>query len=338
MDSAVLVTGSQGALGAYVLRVLLRRGARVVGFDVSRDQRLSTDVSDGLTFAEGDVLDGRGLAEAMRRHEVERVIHLAALLAPRSARFEDVVRLPDVNVRGTWTLLSAAKAVGIKHVVLMSSKAMYGHVPGPYGAPEYRPLPEEAVASPRSLYGASKLMVELLGSAFAADCQARVVALRLGFAIMPGKGAAHGGPALLTHLMEQAMRGVGGNVEQGGDELLDIIYAGDIAEAIAAVALRDDVPTGAYNIGSGYGLAFSAIATTLSKKYGVSIETGAGLDPFGIGPMYSVLDISKAQRAFGFRPRFTLERMLDDYRDTLVRLGHLPSPLPEQGQTHLTRG
>ena len=94
--TTTLVTGATGALGAPTVTRL-----RAAGHDV---RALSRRRGPGLTT--GDLLTGEGIAEAVAG--ADTVLHLAT--GPRGRG----------DVEGTRTLLAAAKAAGVRHLVLIS--------------------------------------------------------------------------------------------------------------------------------------------------------------------------------------------------------------------------
>jgi uncharacterized protein YbjT (DUF2867 family) len=94
--TTTLVTGATGALGAPTVTRL-----RAAGHDV---RALSRRRGPGLTT--GDLLTGEGIAEAVAG--ADTVLHLATGSRGRG------------DVEGTRTLLAAAKAASVRHLVLIS--------------------------------------------------------------------------------------------------------------------------------------------------------------------------------------------------------------------------
>ncbi len=137
--ATVAVTGAAGVIGAALLRRLLEcpEVGKVVAIDVRRG-----DV-DGVTWR---VCDVRDPVLVQRFGGVDAVVHLAvdwSLETPPAERTE-------LNVRGTQTVVTAAAAAGVARVVVVTSSAVYGALPGnPTPMPEDAPLqapPEGIVA------------------------------------------------------------------------------------------------------------------------------------------------------------------------------------------------
>jgi nucleoside-diphosphate-sugar epimerase len=109
----ILVTGSAGFFGSWLMPAIEEAGHEGVGYDIA----------DGR-----DIFDGKVLAGAMRG--CDAVIHLAAWphYKPESALpAREFVRL---NVIGTAAVVAAMKAARVKRLVYASSGALYGFGPG----------------------------------------------------------------------------------------------------------------------------------------------------------------------------------------------------------------
>ena len=110
-----LVTGAFGCLGAWVVRDLLAAGERPVLFDLADDPwRLrmvaGLDAPDRVLAVRGDIADRAAVTQAVQRHAITRLIHLAAWQIPLCR--EDPARGALVNVVGTANVFEAARASG----------------------------------------------------------------------------------------------------------------------------------------------------------------------------------------------------------------------------------
>ena len=127
MARPILVTGSGGCIGAWVVKRLLAAGREVVGFDLSADKRRLALLCDDPREAEnaiwetGDIADGARLWEVCERHRPRAMIHLAALQVPFCKA--DPARGARVNVVGAINAFEAAKRAGIRNVAYASSVA-----------------------------------------------------------------------------------------------------------------------------------------------------------------------------------------------------------------------
>lgn len=137
----VLVTGSSGFVGRWLLEHLAASGDEVLTLDPALDVR-----------------DGPALTEAVVAGAPAAIYHLAAQ-ASVGASWTDPAETFSVNALGTLNLLQAALACPTPpRVLLVSSAEVYGRV-----RPEDLPLSEERPFAPASPYAASKAAAELVG-------------------------------------------------------------------------------------------------------------------------------------------------------------------------------
>ncbi|HEY8450547.1 MAG TPA: NAD-dependent epimerase/dehydratase family protein, partial [Bacillota bacterium] len=84
-----LVTGGMGFIGSYTCQALREAGCEVVAYDIltegnTFDRSQHPSEREGLVIEAGDVLDRERLEAAMRRHGIDTVVHLAAILTAES--------------------------------------------------------------------------------------------------------------------------------------------------------------------------------------------------------------------------------------------------------------
>ena len=322
---AVLITGGMGVLGSMVAEELVGRGESVVVYARHPDRSLvPAEVLGALEYVRGDVLDLPNLVHTIRRHRVERVLHMAALLIGECqtnpyAGFQ-------VNAGGTVNVYEAARMTDLARVVYTSSKSVYGAVPPPYGHPTYAPLPEDGPKNPVRVYDVTKLAGEHMGLTYAETSGVDVVVLRFASTFGPGKLARHGPVSWHSRLVESALAGRPARLPRGGDQPDDMIYHRDIAHAIALSAYASRLAHRVFNIGRGEASTMRQFGEAIRRVFpDAVVEIGPGLDYYGSGiPYYSVYDITRARTELGFEPRFDLETGIRDYVKTMERLGLPP--------------
>ena len=107
----ILVTGSSGYVGGYVLRQLARTNTKTPVRALVRGSAQSSKVQAlSAQPVMGDVTDPASLAGALK--DVDTVIHLAAVNRDRGA-----VTMERVNQQGTINVVDAAKTAGVKHII-----------------------------------------------------------------------------------------------------------------------------------------------------------------------------------------------------------------------------
>ena len=228
MAEHFLVTGADGCIGAWTVRLLLEEGAEVTTFDLGENDSRHRLVSGGapLNFRRitGDIVDRSAVADAMAG--VDRVIHLAALQVPFCRA--DPSGGAAVNVQGTVHVFEAAVQHGVSPVAYASSAAVFGPVDN-YPQPVLGP---DAAPAPATLYGAYKVANELTAAVYAADHGLASVGLRP-FTVY-GAGRDQGATSQPTAAIYSAVRGEPYQVGYGG--VTDFHYAPDVARSFIAAA------------------------------------------------------------------------------------------------------
>ncbi|NWF69408.1 MAG: NAD(P)-dependent oxidoreductase [Chloroflexi bacterium] len=176
-DKTYIITGALGCIGAWSMHHLIKRGERVVSFDVGDsshrlDLLLTPEEQKHIIFVKADLSDAAQVLAAFKKHRITHVLHLAALQVPFCRA--DPVRGAQVNVVGTVNIFEAARQSNIAHIAYASSIAVYGP-PSDYppGAIQHDALP-----APRTIYGVYKQANEGTGRIYWQDHQISSTALR----------------------------------------------------------------------------------------------------------------------------------------------------------------
>ncbi len=215
----VLVTGAPGFVGAHVVRQLLDRGVEVRGLAVAGE---SLDTLDGLDveIIRGDVRDIEAMKGAVQG--VDTVFHGAAIYEGFS---KDPTRMFEVNLRGTFNVLEAARRAGVDKVVYTASVVALG-----------RPAPGQLADEDTAYeawdvdfhYSRSKFASMLIASDFAAwGMDVRIVCP--GTVVGPGDAR----PTPSGDLLLSVARGQAPGYTEGGTCYVDVrdAAAGHIAAA-----------------------------------------------------------------------------------------------------------
>jgi UDP-glucuronate 4-epimerase len=275
VSATVLVTGAVGCLGAWCVRHLLEDGYGVVAFDLSRDDRRLREVvaSDALArvrFVQGDLTDAGALRDALARHAVEHVIHLAALQVPFCRA--DPPRGARVNVEGTIQVFEAARLAGISHLTYASSIAVYG----PGSDYEDAVLDDSMVKRPRTVYGMTKVANELTAGVYWHDHGVSSVALRP--YTVYGVGRDQGLTSEPSLAMAAVARGEDAHVSFGGR--MQFQWASDVARQFIDAATERMPGASVFDLG-GPAVDVSEVAAAIERlRPGRRVSVGDGRLPF----------------------------------------------------------
>jgi nucleoside-diphosphate-sugar epimerase len=245
-----LITGGTGFIGAYVVRDLIKAGARVVCFDIDPNPRLlgaliSPEELEQVTLIRGDITDWPQLLHALKAHRVEKVVHLASLLTASSeANFPLALR---VNCQGTNHVFEAAVLLGVEKVVWASSVAVFG--PRSIGADGI--VANDAPHDPQTVYGACKSYNEQMALHYVRRYDLDVVGLRFTLVYGYGKEETIGrgtGVDYLNELIDKPALEQGPCVVPYGDDRMDWLYVEDAARAVVLASHTGRTRTKAFTV------------------------------------------------------------------------------------------
>ncbi len=169
----ILVTGGNGLLGRYVVRILGER-YRVVVLD-KKQPRVSVE------YQQGDVLDLTAMIK--HTHGVDAIVHLAAIPHPLDHPAEEVVYL---NVMGTCNMLEAAARNNVRTFVFASSESTLGFAFAERkNHPDYIPIDEEHPLRPQDPYGMSKVLCEEMCKTYTRRYGIQTICLRMPWVWVP---------------------------------------------------------------------------------------------------------------------------------------------------------
>ncbi len=159
MSKKVLITGITGQDGAYLSKLLIRKGYIVYGAfrksSILNDWRLKTlEVIDNINFVEFDYLDLPKIIKTIDMIEPEIIFNLAAQSSVATS-FEKPLLTSNINGLGTLRILEAVRIINRKIKVYQASSSEM------FGESISRLQNEETPFHPKSPYGMSKLFAHL---------------------------------------------------------------------------------------------------------------------------------------------------------------------------------
>jgi UDP-glucose 4-epimerase len=249
-----IVTGGAGFIGSHVVDRLLNAGHSVTVIDnysTGRHENVAHAAAD-ITVVEADISSPGAWVGAFKG--ADWIIHLAAL-----ADIVPSIQNPDgyfrANVDGTFNVLQAARAEGVKRFVYAASSSCYG-------APDAYPTSESAEMRPQYPYALTKHLGEQLVMHWAQVYDLPAVSLRFFNVYGPrsrtsGTYGAMFGVFLAQKLAQQPFTIVG-----DGTQSRDFTYVTDIADAVC-IAAASSVSGEIMNVGSGATVSVNRVVELL---------------------------------------------------------------------------
>ncbi|MGW2626300.1 NAD-dependent epimerase/dehydratase family protein [Micromonospora taraxaci] len=303
-NARALVTGGAGTIGSHVVDLLVRGGAsEVVVLDNlvrGRRENLAWALqSDRVRVVEGDIRDVDLVRDVTRGKDL--VFHLAAIRITQCA--EEPRLANEVLVDGTFNVLEAAAAEGVRKVIASSSASVYGLAEEFPTGERHHPYNND------TFYGAAKAFNEGMLRSFHGMYGLDYVALRY-FNVYGQRMDVHGlYTEVLIRWMERIDAGLPPLILGDGTQTMDFVDVVDIARAnilAAESAHTDEV----FNIASGVETSLEELARTLLSvmKSDLSPEYGPARKVNGV--TRRLADTSAAARALGFRAEIGLREGL----------------------------
>jgi UDP-glucose 4-epimerase len=260
----ILLSGGAGFIGSHVAESLLERGHEVAVVDnLSSGKR--ENVPNAARFYETDVRSG--CLRVFEEFGPEALCHQAAQMDVRRS-----VREPnfdaEVNILGTIRLLQNCVEHGVGKVVFASTGGAV------YGEQELFPASEDHPQYPLSPYGVSKLAGERYLNFYRVQYGLPYVALRYANVYGPRQDP-HGEAGVVAIFCGNMAAGRTSTINGSGEQTRDYIYVGDVVRA-NVLALEGEVPSGAYNVGTGVETSVNELYELLSEIAGKDLPPEHG--------------------------------------------------------------
>lgn len=321
--NSIMVTGGAGFIGSNFIRYLLGRPefqGKVVNYDVltyAGNPLSLADVAqkygERYVFVKADICDAAAVRDAIRMYGVDCIVHFAA-----ESHVDRSIVAPDefirTNIMGTYTLLQAARELGVAHFHHVSTDEVFGSL-GPTGF-----FTEETPYAPNSPYSASKA---------ASDHLVRAYHKTYGLPTTHSNCSNNYGPyhfpeKLIPLMILNALEGKPLPVYGNGQNIRDWLYVEDHCSAIWAI-VQNAAYGSSYNVGGRNELTNIAVVTKIcelldhkvaplpSGKPRTSLITYVKDRP-GHDLRYAI-DCSKLERDLGWKPAHDWESGFEETVD-----------------------
>ena len=286
-----LVTGGAGFIGSHVVDALLNLNHKIIvldNFSTGRPENLD-GLKGKVDLVECDISTPGSWIGKFK--DIDWVFHLAALadIVPSIQKPEAYFR---ANVDGTFNVLQASVASGVKRFIYAASSSCYG-------IPDTYPTPETAPIQPQYPYALTKRLGEELVMHWAQVY--KLPALSLRFFNVYGTRSRTSGTygAVFGVFLAQKLNNKPFTIVGTGEQTRDFTYVTDVAEAMVAAANSDRVCE-IYNVGSGKTVSVNRLVDLLGgEKTYIPKRPGE--------PDCTFADITKIGKELGWSPKVTIE-------------------------------
>jgi len=323
-----LVTGGAGFIGSAFIRLLLDqehgtdRSRRVVNLDkltyAGNLENLTSIASDArYRFVHGDICDAALVNSLVAEEQPDVIVNFAA-----ESHVDRSILSPapvfETNLRGTFTMLEAARTHQTPRYVQISTDEVYGSIDPPHDADEDYPL---RASSP---YSASKAGADLLALSYFVTYKMPVTVTRASNNYGPYQFPEKLIPLMISNALEDKPLPIYGD----GQQIRDWLYVDDHARAILAVIERGRAGE-IYNIGGSRALPNLDVV----RKILAAVEKPESLmqtvkDRPGHDRRYA-LSSEKLMRETGWQARVAFEDGLHEtiewYRSNAAWTAHVKS-------------
>lgn len=300
----ILVIGSSGQIGIELVENL----RNIYGIDhvIASDIKVTEQAKDG-PFEVIDVLNSQNLLEIVKRHNVNQIYLLAAMLSATAEKNPKFAW--DLNMIGLFNVLDLAKEKIISKVYWPSSIAVFGPNTPKINTPQY------TIMEPSTVYGISKQAGERWCEYYYNKYNVDVRSLRypglIGWKSAPGGGTTD----YAVHIFHEAIKTGSYECFLSEDTTLPMMYMPDAIKATIGIMQADPAKIkirSSYNLS---GLSFSPkdIANEIKKhipNFSISYKPDSRQLIADSWPQS--IDSSKATEHWDWKPEFDLIGMTND--------------------------
>ena len=308
-----LITGGAGFIGSHLAERLLDRGDRVVLLD-----NLSTGSMDNIRHLKSsermeyhlDNIENRQLVAELV-DDADVVVHLAAAVGVKLI-VESPVKTIETNVNGTQLILEAA-CKKKKLVLTASTSEVYGkNINVPFH--EDADLVLGPTTKGRWSYAASKALDEFLALSYWKEKKLPVIVVRLFNTVGPRQTGRYG--MVLPNFVKSALGNTAISVYGNGKQSRCFCDVRDTVEGLIRLMDTDRSVGEVTNVGNTEEITIEGLAQKVKERTGSSspieyVPYDKAYEPGFEDMMRRVPSVDKLQALTGFRPRISLDEIID---------------------------
>jgi len=260
-----MLVGGAGLVGSHIADHLARESAgEVIVYDNfvrgTRENLEQAVTSSKVRVVDASILDRERLTRELEG--VDGVFLLASLWLGECV--SDPRAAWEVNTLGTWNVVEACLAAGVKRIVYSSSASVYGNALA-------TPMTEEHPFNNRTTYGATKIANEQMLRAIYDQHKLPYVGLRYMNIYGPRMDYRGTYVSVIMKVLDRIFAGQPPIIFGDGSQVYDFIYIDDVAEA-NVLAMKADCADECFNIGRGVGTSINELVSVLLELTGSTLK------------------------------------------------------------------
>jgi len=302
LSGIVLVTGGAGFVGSHIAARFAASGARVRVVDDLSTGHLENleEISGDVDFVRGSLNDEGTLKTAL--DGVELVFHEAAIPSVQRS-VENPRETHQACVEGTFSLLLAARAAGVRRLIYAASSSAYGDQPT-------LPKKEEMTPSPLSPYAAAKLVGEYYCQVWTRTYNFETVCLRYFNVFGPRQDPGSQYSGVISRFIDTLMHGERTVIFGDGEQSRDFTYVANVVDANLHAAETTRGIGQVINVANGRQTTLNELLATLKNILGKS-DVEVEYREQRVGDVrHSLADITLARELLDYESKVGLEEGL----------------------------
>ena len=305
-----LITGGMGFLGIYLARELLADGEEVILFQRRRELPPSgADIKDKVEIFSGDIGNWVHMVEAVKKYNIDCIFHVAALLSKDCE--ESAANGFRVNVAGTVNILEAARILGVKDLIFVSSGATYGTKNPP------KKVYNDTLQNAENMYTTTKVCCERLGEQYYRQYGVNFRAIRYAMVVGPTRQISYY-YGDWSGIIERTSQGKPYTAHSNPANPCAYIYVKDAARALVDLRRADEnkLRQRVYNA-HGFMATLTEMAEAIKKhipntQITFDWDKSQEMKVANSGVDYE-MDNTVAFEDFGYETQYHLNEMVDDF-------------------------
>lgn len=297
----LVVIGGAGLIGSHTVDKLTQEDVGEVivydNFVRGTNENLAEALKDPrvkIYDIGGDICQTDILNSALKG--ADGVFHFAALWLLQCYDFPRAAF--DVNVHGTFNVIEACVAQGVKRLVYSSSASVYGDA-------VEEPMTEDHPFNNTNFYGATKIAGEAMVRAYHHRYELPFVGLRYMNVYGPRQDYRGAYIAVIMKMLDAIDRGEPVKVYGDGSQAYDFVYVGDCAAANVC-AMKADTVDSFFNVGTGKRTSIKELSEMVLSLTGSN--HGLQYEPGGLTFVKNRIGSpEKATKEIGFTSEIALE-------------------------------